>query len=143
MTNLDLVIASDHRGFDLKTKIIDYLKNKKILDLGTNSIKHVDYPDYAQKVAEAIIENNHNFPGILICGSGIGMSIASNRYSSIRAALCLSKHMAQQSRLHNDANILVLGSDYTSMDDAFDIIDAFFSTGFISSSRHERRIGKL
>jgi ribose 5-phosphate isomerase B len=111
MENYDLAIASDHAGVKLKGKIIRDLrkKNVKVLDLGTDSEEKVDYPDFTYKMVEEIIEKTVS-QGILICGTGIGMSIAANRSSDIRAALCTSEFMAERARSHNDANILVLGS---------------------------------
>lgn len=141
MENFDLSVASDHSGFDLKTKIIKLFKDKKILDLGTYGYESVDYPDYAQKMIKTISKNK--FPGILICGTGIGMSIAANRHPSIRAALCFNKYMAKKAKLHNNANILVLGSDIISADDLFDIIDIFLNTKFEPNSRYEKRINKI
>lgn len=107
MKNYDLAIASDHAGTNLKAKIINHLQEKglKILNLGSDNDDRVDYPDYAYKMVEEIIEESVP-KGILICGTGIGMSIAANRSSSIRAALCMTEAMAKYSRLHNDANVL-------------------------------------
>ena len=102
-----LIIASDHAGYDLKKSIIELMGSNLFTDLGTNSKENVDYPDFAKVVVEEII-NNPLKRGILICGSGIGMSISANRYKGIRASLCYSPDMAELSRKHNDANIMVI-----------------------------------
>lgn len=145
MQNCDLVIASDHAGFKLKEQIIKHLKVKyskmRIMDFGTNSEERVDYPDYTKPVTEAII-NEESPKGVLICGTGIGMSIAANRSSDIRAALCTDVFMAEKSRQHNDANILVLGSKLTDKETAFKIIDAFLNTEF-EGGRHASRLNKI
>ncbi|KAJ6644822.1 putative sugar phosphate isomerase [Pseudolycoriella hygida] len=111
MKTYDILIASDHSGYLLKGKIINYLlsKNITVLDQGTNNQSVVDYPDYSKKVVEGILEKVAPF-GILICGTGIGMSIAANRTTGIRAALCADLFMVERARAHNDANILVLGT---------------------------------
>ena len=163
MQNYDLVIANDHAGFDLKLKILDFLsqagyaiysnnlekrrlnsgqkRSKSIMDLGCYSTERVDYPDYAKKVVEEIIEGNSKY-GILICGTGIGMSIAANRSSVIRAALCLNEFMAERARSHNDANILVLASKLTEEKTVFQMIDKFLNTEF-ESGRHAQRVNKI
>ncbi len=142
MKIFDLTIASDHGGVHLKAKIIKFLqkKNKKVLDLGTNNDESVDYPDYAQKMVKTILEKS--IPeGILICGTGIGMSIAANRNSSIRAALCVSEYMAERSKLHNNANILVLGSKLIEEKLSLKIVNKFLNTKF-EGGRHLRRLAK-
>ena len=143
MQNFDLVIASDHAGVNLKTKIVEFLQkqNKKILDLGTDGDESVDYPDYAKKMVEEIIEEGAPW-GILICGTGIGMSIAANRSSAIRAALCVNEYMAERSRLHNDANILVLGSKLIDDKLSLKIVEKFLNTKF-EGGRHLRRLAKI
>lgn len=143
MENYDLAIANDHAGVKLKNKIIDKLrqKNFKILDLGTNSEDSVDYPDFAYKMNEEFIKKEVK-RGILICGSGIGMSIAANRSSVIRAALCVNEFMAEKARSHNDANILVLGSKLIDDDLSVRIVDIFLSTEF-EGGRHLARVAKI
>ncbi|RTK92685.1 MAG: ribose 5-phosphate isomerase B [Rickettsiales bacterium] len=143
MQNYDLAIASDHTGVMLKYKIIKMLEDQKmkILDLGTDNDEKVDYPDYANKVVEVLIEQTANL-GILICGTGIGMSIAANRSSDIRAALCFNEFMAERARLHNDANILVLGSKICEDDIALKMVNIFLNTKF-EGGRHLRRISKI
>ena len=143
MKNYDLAIASDHAGVKLKDKIIRDLrkKNVKVLDLGTDSEERVDYPDFTYKMVEEIIEKTVS-QGILICGTGIGMSIAANRSSDIRAALCTSEFMAERARSHNDANILVLGSKLVDDDISIKIVEKFLQTEF-EGGRHARRIAKI
>lgn len=143
MSIFDLVIASDHAGFKLKTQIIKFLQEKKlkILDLGTNSLESVDYPDFAAALTDRIIEETAP-KGILICATGIGMSIAANRRSEIRAALCFNELTAERARLHNDANVLVLGSLITDKNPAFKMIEIFLNTNF-EGGRHAHRLNKI
>ncbi len=138
-----IVIASDHAGFDLKLLITKYLKEKyQIIDLGCNdSTTSVDYPDFAQELAKKIINQEADF-GILICGSGIGISIAANRFKEVRAALCHNQETAQLSRQHNDANVLCLGARIVSEADALKIVEAFLNTKF-EGGRHIKRVEKL
>jgi ribose 5-phosphate isomerase B len=139
-----IAIASDHAGFKLKSQCIELLTalSYKVLDLGTYSGESsVDYPDYAKLVCEELVEENSNV-GILICGSGIGMSIAANRVSNIRAALCLNVDMAFTSRAHNNANVLVMGSRIISYGQAKEIITKFLNTSF-EGGRHLNRIHKI
>jgi ribose 5-phosphate isomerase B len=143
MKNYDLAIANDHAGVILKRKIIKFLENKglKILNLGSDDEERVDYPDYASKVVEEIIEGVVS-KGILICGTGIGMSIAANRSSAIRAALCTNETMAEYARLHNNANILVLGSKVTDDELSLKMVKKFLETKF-EGGRHARRLSKI
>ena len=143
MQNYDLAIATDHAGVKLKAKIIKFLQKKKlnILDLGSDGDESVDYPDFAYKMVEEIIEGTVP-KGILICGTGIGMSIAANRSSSIRAALCTSEYMAEHARMHNDANTLVLGSKLVPDDLSLKIVEKFLETKF-EGGRHNRRLAKI
>ena len=141
MININVVIASDHAGYTLKEYIKCNLDVGCLNDLGTDSINSVDYPDYANKLAE-FISFNKSYKGILICGSGIGISIAANRHRHIRAALCYNKDTAKLSRLHNDANVLVLGARELANQDAMDIIKIFLSTEF-EAGRHSNRVKKL
>ncbi len=137
---MKLLISSDHRGFAFKKYIIDqFSENHEIIDCGTYSDAAVDYPDYAHKLCNQIHENAM---GILICGSGIGMSIVANRYPNIRAALCRNKQDAISSREHNDANIIVIGSDNLNFDEGVEMITSFLSTDF-SGGRHQKRIEKI
>ncbi len=139
-----ILIASDHACFDLKSFLIGELKKMhfQVEDLGCDSAeKSVDYPDYAQKLCKKITPKNQ-LKGILICGSGIGISIAANRFKKIRAALCNDAKSAKLSRAHNDANIICLGARLITKKTALAIVKAFFSTDF-EGARHEARIAKL
>ncbi len=139
-----ILIASDHAGFELKKYLKKYLesKNYKVFDCGTNNGKDsVDYPDYANQLC-GLIKLKKAKQGILICGTGIGMSIAANRHKPIRAALCVSPDMAKLSREHNDANVLVMGSRITKNDEAREILDCFLETKF-AKGRHAKRIAKI
>ena len=119
MQNINIIIGSDHAGFELKLKIIEYKFREKIsfYDAGTFTKDSVDYPDYGKLVAQKV-DNGKFLRGILICGSGVGMSIVANRYKNVRAALCIDEKMAILSRQHNDANIIVLGSRLISFEQA-------------------------
>ena len=131
-------IASDHGGVQLK----DCLKNKfPLIDLGPFSEDAVDYPDYAKKVCRMVVKEKSL--GILICRSGIGMSMAANKCKGIRAALCRSVHDAETSRQHNHANVLVLGADVTSAKEALKIAEKFFATPYDMDPRHVRRVKKI
>lgn len=143
MTVKSLAIAADHGGVELKSAIINVLKERgiKVHDLGTNGTASVDYPDFAQAVAKSIIEGNAE-AGILVCGSGIGMSIAANRYPQIRAALVHDRLSAQLCRQHNNANVLCLGARLLGDATALDCVDAFLSTEF-EGGRHEGRVAKM
>ncbi len=132
-----IFIASDHAGFELKQYLIETLK-EDIRDLGTYSAESCDYPVYAHKLTEAVL-NNANSVGILICGSGVGMSITANRKKGIRAALCANEEIATLSRQHNDANVLVLGARFISKEDALKCVRTFLQTPF-EGGRHQRRV---
>ena len=127
----------------MKKKLVDFFKKEKniLYDIGTSSENSVDYPDYAHKLCEQISKGNYN-SGILICGSGIGMSIVANRYQKIRAALCLNEKMVKLCRRHNDANVLVLGSRLISYDEATKCILCFIKTSF-EAGRHTNRLNKI
>ncbi len=142
MTSLKKIsIASDHAGFSLKKKLIDFFKNSfEFIDHGTFSEESADYPDFAHKIASNTLEDE--ISGVLICGSGIGMSIVANRYKNVRAALCLNENMARLSREHNNANILVLGSRLISEDEAIKCFTMFFKTKF-EGGRHQARLRKF
>ena len=138
-----IFIASDHAGYDLKEKIISkFSKKNKFYDIGTkNSKKSVNYPVYAHKLCKKVIKNSKNV-GILVCGSGIGMSMAANRHKKIRAAVCYSVKNAKLSRLHNNANIITLGSRLIKKNLAFKCIETFLKTEF-EGGRHIKRIKKI
>ena len=137
-----IALASDHAGFELKEAAKKWLDADELIDEGTNSIDSVDYPDYAAKVARDVQEKKADY-GVLVCGSGIGMSIAANRFKGVRAALCRSIEDARLAREHNDANVLVLGGRVTREGDAKKIVEAFFSTEFSGAGRHSRRVKKM
>lgn len=138
-----IAIAADHAGFHLKTRVIEHLHEKghEVVDLGTASDERVDYPDFGFKLAEAIKTGAAPF-GIGICGSGIGISIALNRYKDVRAALCHDVTSAQLARQHNNANVLALGARLIGEGVAFQCVDAFLATSF-EGGRHEDRVKKL
>jgi len=140
---MKISIASDHAGIKLKDTIKKSLetRNISVLDLGPFSSERVDYPDYAKKVALTLLEDRSDY-GILICGTGIGMSIAANRYSGIRAAVACSATYARYARAHNDANILCLGARFISKDTALECIKTFITTAF-EGGRHVQRLKKI
>jgi len=140
---LKISIASDHGGFELKQEIIAFLKNKKyeVEDFGTYSKDSCDYPDFGSKAAKAVVEGAADF-GIVICTTGIGMSITANKIKGIRAALCTNTHLAEMSRRHNNANVLALGQNNQSINSALEIVNVFLNTSF-DGGRHQRRIDKI
>ena len=135
-----IYIASDHAGFNLKEEILKKSKDDCI-DLGTNNSDSVDYPEYAQKIVEKIKFDKDSL-GILICGSGIGMSIAANRDEFIRAGLAFNPEVAKLMRMHNNANILVLPGRFINVQEALKCVDNFIGTDF-AGGRHQNRINKL
>ena len=138
-----IFISSDHAGFKLKETIKSYLSKKKISfeDLGPYNNSRVDYPHFAHKVARTVKLNKNNI-GILVCGSGMGMNIAANRHKNIRAAQCFNLKSTKLSRLHNDANIITLGSRLLNKKLALTCVIAFLSTKF-EGGRHLKRIKKI
>ncbi len=136
-----IYIASDHAGFGLKSYLLEKFKTKNLIDLGCDSADSVDYPDLAVKLCEKILPDSGDF-GILICGSGVGVSIMANRFKHIRAALCMDSQIAKLARQHNDANVVCLGSRMINQELAISIIDAFLATKF-EGGRHEARVAKL
>ena len=138
-----IFIASDHAGYELKESIKIYLDKKKIKynDLGPEDDGRVDYPDYAHKVAKKVKTNKDNV-GILVCGSGIGMNITANRHKNIRAAQCFNLKSTKLSRLHNDANIITLGSRLLTKNNSLKYVSTFLNTKF-ESGRHTKRIKKI
>ena len=141
MTNI--AIASDHGGLALKSYIVSYLQANDIScqDFGCFREESVDYPDFAKLVTEAVSQDLQCF-GILICKSGIGMSIAANRNPKIRAALCFNPEMARLARLHNDANVIIFGANYISEKEALECVEMFLNTEF-EGGRHQKRVDKL
>ena len=138
-----IFISSDHAGFKLKEEIKSFLKKKKysFIDLGPDNDNRVDYPDYAHSVAKKV-KINKNYRGILVCGSGMGMNITANRHKNIRAAQCYNAKSTKLSRLHNDANIITLGSRLLSKKNALNCVSVFLKTKF-EGGRHSKRIKKI
>jgi len=138
-----IFLSSDHAGYKLKEIIKIYLDKImiKYTDLGPFSNDRVDYPDYAHKVAKKV-KTNKNYVGILVCGSGTGMNIAANKHQNVRAAQCFNVKSTKLSRLHNDANIITLGSRLLSKKNALKFVDVFLNTKF-EGGRHTKRIRKI
>ncbi len=140
---MKIAVGSDHAGYELKEKIETYLieQGKDIEDYGTNGNNSVDYPDFAVAVAEAVSKGKVNM-GILICGTGIGMSIVANKFPHVRAALCYDVYSAEMSRKHNNANILVLAGRVLDSEVALKMVDAWLKTEF-EGGRHKNRLDKI
>ena len=143
MEKLKIAIGCDHGGFDLKQKVLDYLKARDIEfeDFGIYIKEASDYPEIAKKVSQEVAKGKYD-KGILICGTGIGMSIVANKFKGIRAALCCDTYSARVSRAHNNANILCLGARVVGEYLALDIVDTWLKTGF-EGGRHKRRIDMI
>jgi ribose 5-phosphate isomerase B len=139
-----IALGSDHAGFDYKERLKKLLDEigKPYEDFGTSSLDSVDYPDFAHAVSKAVASGKFQ-RGILICGTGIGMSIVANKHSGIRAAVCESSASAKLSRAHNDANILCLGARITPWETATEIVKTFLTTPFSGGERHINRIEKI
>lgn len=140
---MKIAIASDHAGLRLKKYLYDLLKDKQYVcdDFGAMTEKSCDYPHYALSVARAVSENQYDI-GILVCGTGIGMSITANKVKGIRAALCHNADTAQFAKAHNNANIICLGSKYVGLSEAKQILNVFLSASF-EGGRHERRLSQI
>ncbi len=139
-----LAIGCDHGGFELKEEILKFIKtiaNIEVSDLGAAGRESVDYPDYGKRVSEAVSAGSAD-RGILICGTGIGMSIVANRYPDVRAALCHDHFTAQMSRMHNDANVLVMGERVIGKGVAVEIVKTWLDTEF-EGGRHQKRLDKI
>ncbi len=138
-----IFLSSDHAGFELKEKVKSFLKDNhfEYEDLGCSSLEPVDYPDFAKLLSQKIKDKN-NSKGILFCGTGIGISMAANRFQHIRAALCTSVEMASKSRKHNDANVLALGGRTLEEKLALEIVKEFLQTDF-EAGRHSLRVDKI
>jgi ribose 5-phosphate isomerase B len=136
-------IGADHAGFELKEVLKTYLKVKgySVKDFGCNSNESVDYPDFAHPVA-CMVEENDSTLGILICGSGNGINMTANKHQGVRSALCWLPEIAELARLHNNANILALPARFLTTEEAFKIVDTFFSTDF-EGGRHQNRVDKI
>ena len=139
-----IAIGSDHGGFELKQKVIAHLKEqgKEVKDFGTYSLDSCDYPDYGRAVGEAVSSGQCE-KGIVICTTGIGISITANKVPGIRCALCHNTTTARLTREHNDANVLAIGAAMVGEIVAMDIVDTFFATDFSHGERHQRRIDKI
>ncbi|KGN02545.1 ribose 5-phosphate isomerase [Clostridium novyi A str. 4570] len=140
---MKIAIGCDHGGVELKKTVIEHLQEKgiEVKDFGTYTEESCDYPEYGQKVAEEVVAKNYDF-GIVICGTGIGISISANKVPGARAALCHDTFSAHATREHNNANILALGARVTGPGLALDIVDTFLGATF-EGGRHERRIDKI
>lgn len=140
---MKIALGCDHGGYNLKQAILEHLEKKGIeyKDFGCYSIESCDYPDFAEKVAESIVKGEYDC-GILVCGTGIGISIAANKVPGIRAAHCTDTFSAKAARQHNNANILALGERITGIGLALDIVDAYLEAEF-EGGRHQRRIDKI
>ncbi len=140
MKNNKIVIGSDHAGYSLKVKIVDYLKAKgiEVIDVGTDSIDSCDYPVYAHKVCEKIQQGETEL-GILICGTGVGMSMAANKHKGIRAACCSDTFSARLTRMHNDANVLCFGERVVGFGLACDLVDNFIEAEY-EGGKHAKRV---
>ncbi len=141
---MSVFLGADHGGLELKNEIKGYLKEKGVenKDLGTGSSDSCDYADFALKVAKEVVENKDSI-GILVCGTGIGMSMAANKVKGIRAALCSNEYMARMAREHNNANILCLGARVLGKETALKIVETFINTPFTAEERHKRRVKKI
>ncbi len=139
MSKAPIIIGSDHAGFPLKQELAAYLEDKGIAtqDVGTHSLDSCDYPVYAQDLCKEVLDRNTL--GILVCGSGVGMSMSANKVPGIRAALCTNEYLACMTRRHNNANVLCLGGRVTGIDLAKAIVDAFLNNEF-EGGRHQRRV---
>ena len=140
---MKIITGSDHGGFELKEHIKKYLIDQgiEVDDVGTFSTESVDYPDIAHKAIEAYRNGDYQY-GILICGTGQGMTITANKHKGIRAALCTNSYLARMARMHNDANFLCMGGRVTGVEVAKEIVNVFINTEF-EGGRHQRRISKI
>jgi len=141
---MNLAIGSDHAGFELKQRLADDLRRAghNITDVGADSDAPSDYPDFAEKIAKVILSGQAE-RGVLICGSGVGASVAANKIPGIRAGLCHDHYSAHQGVEHDNVNLLVLGSRIIGIETARDAISAFLSATFSTEERHRRRVGKI
>lgn len=139
---MKVAIGSDHAGFELKEALKQHFneKNIEVIDLGTNSLDSTDYPIYGKKVGESVVGHDADF-GVVVCGTGIGISIAANKVDGVRAALVYDENTAKLAKEHNNANVLALGGRTTKVDDAKKIVDAYLDAKF--EERHEKRVKML
>ena len=143
---MNIFIGADHRGFDLKNRLIEYLqeKNTRVEDMGNYQLDPLDdYPNFAQKVSQAILQNPQESVGIVICGSGVGVSIAANRYHGIRCALCFEEKQAIHARENDHVNMLALPSDYIDFEKAIKIIDSFLASSPKKEEKYLKRIDMI
>lgn len=140
---MKIFIGTDHAGFNIKNEVIKMLENLdcKVVDLGCKSNDRVDYPDFGHKVAKAVLENKGSF-GVVICGTGIGISVSANKHEGIRAALCHNAYTASMARAHNNANILAFGERVVGIGVIESMLEAFLKTPF-EGGRHENRVKKI
>lgn len=141
--NLKIVIGADHAGVNYKNSILPWLhaQNYEVIDVGTNSLTSVDYPDYAHAAAEKILKNQADI-GILLCGSANGVAITANKHAEIRAALCWQTDIAKLARQHNNANVICIPARFIALENAMDIIQIFLQTAF-EGGRHALRVAKI
>ncbi|MEE1038027.1 MAG: ribose 5-phosphate isomerase B [Eubacterium sp.] len=140
---MKIAIACDHGGYELKEMVAGFLMGTghQVIDLGTDSAESVDYPEYGRKCGLAVVEGEAD-RGIVVCGTGIGISIAANKVKGVRCGLCTSVEMAELTRKHNDANVLALGGRILAAEEALNIVNAFLNTEF-EGGRHQRRVDML
>lgn len=140
---MKIAIACDHGGYELKEMVAGFLMGTghQVIDLGTDSAESVDYPEYGRKCGLAVVEGEADH-GIVVCGTGIGISIAANKVKGVRCGLCTSVEMAELTRKHNDANVLALGGRILAAEEALNIVNAFLNTEF-EGGRHQRRVDML
>jgi ribose 5-phosphate isomerase B len=146
---MNIAVGSDHAGYEgnpphYKPAIVEHLTGlgHRVIDCGTTGPESVDYPDFADKVAEVILRGEAE-RGVLLCGTGIGVSIAANRHPGIRAAVCATPAMAELARSHNNANVLCLGRRTTAIEECLQLVDIWLETAFSEGERHQRRVKKL
>ena len=139
-----IVIGADHAGYDLKQIIVAYLRHlgHEVIDKGTDSDDPVDYPDFAEAVSKALVNGDAD-RGVLICGSGVGTSVAANKIPGIRAGLCHNTYSARQGVEHDDMNVLVLGARVIGIELAREVVDSFLAAKFNGAERHRRRVAEL
>lgn len=144
--SMEIYLGADHRGWELKNKLGEWLKGKgyAIHDMGAEKLNtEDDYPEYAFKVAEAVAEKPHQRRGIVVCGSGAGMAVAANKVAGVRAVLLHDSKIVEAARRDDDINVLALGADFITEEKARAIITAFLETAFDSNTRHERRVNEI
>ncbi|NRB76784.1 MAG: ribose 5-phosphate isomerase B, partial [Verrucomicrobiales bacterium] len=144
MEKPSIIIGSDHGGFELKEAVVSHLKGSgfEVEDIGCYSTESVDYPDYANEVAKAVVSGKQDF-GILCCTTGIGMAIAANRFPGVQAAVVTDVELAAKTRVHNDTNVLCLAGSYNTPEEISAIVDAWLGADFDGDGRHGRRVGKM